>query len=278
MPPNHSLPGSLASPGSRPANVTPGASGDPDFMLSLARGLSVIRAFAEGRQHLSVAEVARLTNLSRAAARRCLYTLAVLGYARFSDGTYELTPAVAALGQSYLGTSSVARVAQPVLDRLSTRLQSPLALAVLDGDDVVNVARVPARVPVSTDFSPGSRLPAFCTSMGRVLIASMESGARDRYLSRLKPVRRTPHTVIDKALLRAEIARVAAQGYALVEQEIEAGWRTLAVPVLRSGVTVAAVTIGAPVTASDRQTFQRETLPILRAAADEIGAALTPQI
>jgi len=257
--------------------VTPGASGDPDFMLSLARGLSVIRAFAEGRQRLSVAEVARLTNLSRAAARRCLYTLAVLGYARFSDGTYELTPVVLQLGQSYLGSASIARVAQPVLDRVSAQIREACSLAILDGDDIVYVARAGSRRVHAADLTVGSRLPAFCTSMGRVLLAHLDPASLDRSLSRLKPVRRTPLTMVDKSLLRNEIARVKSQGYSLVDQELEMGLRSLAVPVWRSGVVVAAVNTGVHVS-TDKQTLQRELLPALRAAADEIGAALTPQL
>jgi IclR family pca regulon transcriptional regulator len=258
--------------------IVPGASGDPDFMLSLARGLSVIRAFAEGRQRLSVAEVARLTNLSRAAARRCLYTLSVLGYARFSDGIYELTPAVLALGNAYLGSASIARVAQPVLERVSAEIHEPCSLAVLDGEDIVFVALAATEELRSIDLAVGSRLPAFCTSMGRVLVANTDPASRERFVSRLKPVRRTPHTIVDKTQLRAELARVGGQGYALVDQEIHLGWRSLAVPVLRGGVAVAAVNVGVQANVADRQTMQRDMLPVLRAAAEEIGTALSPQI
>ncbi len=247
-------------------------------MLSLARGLSVIRAFAAGRQRLSVAEVARLTNLSRAAARRCLYTLSVLGYARFAEGIYELTPAVLTLGHAYLGAASIARVAQPVLERVSERIHEPCSLAVLDGDDIVFVALAATREFESTELAIGSRLPAFCTSMGRVLVANTDSASRDRFVTRLKPVRRTPHTIVDKSQLRAELARVSGQGFAVVDQEYDVGWRSLAVPVLRSGVAVAAVNIGVQATTADRQVLQRDMLPVLKAAAEEIGTALSPQV
>jgi IclR family pca regulon transcriptional regulator len=256
----------------------PGQSGDPDFMLSLARGLSVIRAFAEGRQRLSVAEVARLAKLSRAAARRCLYTLSVLGYARVSEGMYELTPAVLTLGHAYLGAASIARVAQPVLDRVSAEIHEPCSLAVLDGDEIVFVAVAAARAFESIDLAIGSRLPAFCTSMGRVLVANTDSASRDRFVTRLKPVRRTPHTVVDKSQLRAELARVKGQGFAVLDQESHLGWRSLAVPVLRSGVAVAAVNVAVQATTADPQTLERDMLPVLKAAAEEIGSALSPEI
>ena len=139
-----------------PVAVAPGTAGDPDFMLSLARGLSVIRSFGEGRQRLSVAEVARLTNLSRAAARRALYTLSVLGYSKFSDGMYELTPAVMTLlATRILATPRWRGSAQPILERVSAQIHESCSLAVLDGDEVVYVARAAARRVVSLDITVG---------------------------------------------------------------------------------------------------------------------------
>src|SRR5690349_18698004 len=158
-----------------PVAVTPGTTGDPDFMLSLSRGLAVIRSFGEGRQRLSVAEVARLTSLSRAAARRALYTLSVLGYSKFSEGMYELTPAVMLLGHAYLGAAALAKIAQPVLERVSAQVHESCSLAVLDGDEVTYVARAATRRIVSLDVETGSRLPAYCTSLGRVLIANTDA-------------------------------------------------------------------------------------------------------
>jgi IclR family pca regulon transcriptional regulator len=250
------------------------AASDPDFMLSLARGLSVIRAFGEGRPRLSIADVARHTGLSRAAARRCLYTLTALGYARADDGSYELTPAVLTLGYSYLGAMAIARVAQPVLERVSDEVHESCSLAVLDGDEIVYVARAATRRILSIGLSVGSRLPAAATSMGRVLLASADDAVRARFLARAKLVRHTPHSITDRSQLRAELARVRAQGYALVDQELEMGLRSLAVPVRRAdGTVVAAMNVGVHAGRADRAVLLREMLPVLRAAADEIGAA-----
>ena len=156
--------------------------GDPDFMLSLARGLAAIRAFGDGGSQLSVADVARLAGLSRASARRCLHTLSVLGYATASGGRYELTPAILTLGQAYLSSMSVARVAQPVLERVSDELHESSSVAVLDGEEIVYVARAAARRILAISLEVGSRLPAACTSMGRVLLAAADADDRARFL------------------------------------------------------------------------------------------------
>src|SRR5262245_50170311 len=128
-------------------------------MLSFARGLSAIRAFGEGKPELTVAEVAKLTGLPRASARRCLHTLMVLGYATTTDGRYELTPAILTLGQAYVGSANIARVAQPILERLSARLDESSSVAVLDGEEIVYVARAATRRILSINLSVGSRLP-----------------------------------------------------------------------------------------------------------------------
>jgi IclR family pca regulon transcriptional regulator len=137
------------------------AEGHPDYMLSLARGLSVIGAFGLGGPRLSIAEVARLTGMSRAAARRCIYTLSILGYVRGVDGVnggYELAPRILTLGHAYLGSASVAQAAQPVLERVAQRLHESCSLAVLDGDDIVYVARASIQRVLSVGLSVGSRL------------------------------------------------------------------------------------------------------------------------
>jgi IclR family pca regulon transcriptional regulator len=253
----------------------PAASADPDFMLSLARGLAVIRAFGDGRTPLSVADVARHTNLSRAAARRCLHTLCVLGYATGRDGAYELTPAILALGYAYVGSTALTRVAQPVLERLAEQLHESSSMAVLDGEEIVYVARAATRRILSIGLSVGTRLPAFCTSMGRVLLAHQDEPARTRFLARVKLVKHTPRTITDRGELRAALDRVRTHGYAIVDQELELGLRSIAVPV--RGVdkqVVAAINVGVHVGRGDAKTLQREFLPVLRDAAGEIGATL----
>jgi IclR family pca regulon transcriptional regulator len=243
-------------------------------MLSLARGLSVIRAFADGRPHLTVADTARLTGMSRAAARRCLYTLSALGYATSADGAYTLTPAVLALGYTYIGSTSLARVAQPVLERVSEQLHESFSLAVADGDDIVYLARAATRRILSIGLSVGSRLPAACTSMGRVLLAFGPESARAAFLARVKLTRHTAHTIVDKTRLRAELDRVRQQGFAIVDQELEIGLRSLAVPVRRpDGSVVAAINVGVQAGRVESEALERKFLPALREAAGEIGAA-----
>ena len=247
----------------------------PDFVTALARGLAVIRAFGEGRADLSIADVARCTGLSRAAARRCLHTLSVLGYAGGADGKYSLTPRILALGYAYLGSTPVARVAQPILERVAERLHESSSLAVLDGHDIVYVARAATRRILSIGLSVGSRLPADCTSMGRVLLAFADDPERGRFLARVKLVRHTPRTIVDKHELRAELDRVRTAGYAMVDQELEQGLRSLAVPVWRHDrVVVAAVNVGVHAGRVDPKTLARDYLPVLREAAAEIGLAI----
>jgi len=247
---------------------------DPDFMLSLARGLSVLRAFETSHGPLTVSEAARATGMSRAAARRCLHTLTVLGYAAPTGAGYELTASVLALAHSYLDSNAIARVAQPVLERISSEVRESSSLAMLDGHEIVYVARSATRRILSIGISVGTRLPAACTSMGRVIVAFDDEAARARFVARVKLTRHTPHTIVDKADLAAELDRIRTQGYALVDQELELGLRSLAVPVLSAdGRAVAAINVGVHVGRFDKQALVREVLPVLRAGAREIAAA-----
>ena len=261
------------------ARSTPAAGAgdaDPDFMLSLSRGLQVIRAFGHARARLTIREVADLTGMSRAAARRCLHTLSVLGYASGSNGTFELTSAILALASNYLGPASIARIAQPVLERVSDQLHESSSVAVLDGDEIVYVARAATRRILSIDLAVGSRLPAVATSMGRVLLAALDEPVRQRFVSRVKLPRHTPRTIVDKAELRAELDRIAGQDYAIVDQELELGLRSLAVPIRRAdGTVLAAINVGVHAARVDKQTLVREFLPVLQDAAEEIAAAVS---
>jgi IclR family pca regulon transcriptional regulator len=247
---------------------------DPDFMLSLARGLAVIRAFGDGKPQLSIREIALATGVSRAAARRCLHTLMTLGYATGTDGVYELTPATLSLASNYLGATSIARLAQPVLERVSSQLHESTSVAVLDGDDIVYIARAAVRRILSIGLAVGSRLPAPSTSLGRVLIAHLDDAARARVVARAKLIRHTPRTIVDKNDLRAELDRVKTQGYAIVDQELELGLRSMAVPIVGPGRrVVAAMNVGVSAGRADKQTLLREFLPVLQQAAADIGTA-----
>src|SRR5262245_20301149 len=248
---------------------------DPDFMLSLARGLSAIRAFGEGKSGLTVAEVARLTGLPRASARRCLPPLTVLGYATTNaDGRYELTPTILTLGQAYLSSTTIARIAQPVLERVADTLNESSSVAVLDNDEIVYIARAATRRILSVNLFVGSRLPAACTSMGRVLLAGLDADARSKFLKRVKLRQYTERTITDRHALAAALDTVAHQGFAIVDQELEPGLRSCAVPIARSdGVVVAALNVGVHASRADVASLIRNVLPILRRAAEDIRAA-----
>lgn len=249
-----------------------GERADPDFMLSLSRGLSIVRAFEVGATPLSIAEAARITGMSRAAARRCLLTLTVLGYAAPSGQGFELTPAVLSLGHSYLDSNAIARVAQSVLERVSAQVHESSSLAVLDGDEIVYVARAATQRILSISISVGTRLPAVSTSMGRVLIAFSRPATIAAFLSRVRFTRYTPKTIVDMSTLKAELARIKRQGFSLVDQELELGLRSLAVPVLRAdGTPIAAINVGAHVGRLDAPALKRDVLPVLIEAAKELA-------
>jgi IclR family transcriptional regulator, pca regulon regulatory protein len=248
---------------------------DPDFMLSLARGLAVIRAFGEGKPQLSIREIALATGFSRAAARRCLHTLITLGYASGHDGVYELTPATLSLASNYLGSTSIARVAQPILERVSQQLHEASSVAVLDGDDIVYVARVPTSRIMTVTISVGTRFPAYATSMGRVMLAGLPAQDLEAYLAKVRLERLTARTVTTVAALLAEINRARSQGWALVDQELEEGLRSVAAPIRdRTGRTVAALNISAAASRNSIESIRRALVPPLVAAAARIEADL----
>ena len=257
---------------SRPSALT---SADPNYMLSLARGLRVIRAFENSDHALSVAEVARRADISRASARRCLHTLVCLDYVATAGGKFELAPKVLTLGYAYLGSARVSRVAQPVLERLSEQLQESCSMSVMDGNEIVYVARAASRRIVSISLSIGSRLPAYCTSMGRILLAFGGEERLKQYFAAVKPIVHTPRTMTKRADLMEEFQRIRSAGYALVDQELEIGLRSVAVPVRRSdNSVVAAINIGVQATRVDNKTMINSYVPVLQKAASEIAVAI----
>jgi IclR family pca regulon transcriptional regulator len=259
----------------KPPRSTSKISADPNYMLSLARGLSVIRAFENSESALSVAEVARRSGISRAAARRCLHTLSCLDYVVGSGGKFELAPKVLTLGYAYLGSARVSRAAQPVLERVSERLHESCSMSVLDGNEIVYVARAASRRIVSISLSTGSRLPAYCTSMGRILLAFGGDERLKQYFSAVKLVAHTPHTMTKRQDLLEEFLRIRSTGYALVDQELEIGLRSVAVPVRRSDASVvAAINVGVQATRVDCKTMIGSYVPVLQKAASEIGLAI----
>jgi IclR family pca regulon transcriptional regulator len=245
------------------------------YVQSLERGLAVIRAFDAQHPELTLSEVARLCDLTRAAARRFLLTLADLGYVRTDGRLFSLSPRVLELGYAYLSSQSLPEVAEPHLERLVSEVHESSSIAVLDGDDVVYVARVPTSRIMRVAINVGTRFPAYSTSLGRVMLAGLPDAALDRYLGRVKLQRLTARTVATTGALRAELTRVRAQGYAIVDQELEEGLRSVAAPVRdRSGAIVAAVNVGVHASRNSVESIRRELVPPLLAAAARIEADL----
>lgn len=251
--------------------------GDPSFMLSLARGLEVLRAF-EGQPSLSVAEVSRATGLTRASAGRCLHTLVRLGYARESAGRYALTPCLLPLACSYLTSNPLASTSQAIANALRDRLHETVSVGVLDPGDpgrLMYVARAERNQVIAAPLMVGSTLPSHCTSMGRVLLACLNEPARTAWLHEAELEARTDRTIVDKERLAAVLCEVAATGWSLVEEELEAGLRSLAVPVRdRAGAVVAALNVATFAHAHSRSEITEKFLPELRAAASQLERAV----
>lgn len=241
------------------------------YVQSLERGLSVITAFGPDSPQMTLSDVARATGLTRAAARRFLLTLADLGYVRSDGKLFELTPRVLDLGYAYLSSISLPAVAEPHLERLVAETHESSSMSVLDGRDIVYVARVPTSRIMTVAINVGTRFPAYATSMGRVLLAGLPEDELEGYLAQVPLDPLTQRTVSTGEELRAELADVRRQGYALVDQELEAGLRSLAAPVHdKRGRVVAAVNISSHVTRLTREKATGEFLPLLLDTAGRI--------
>ncbi|MFT2016567.1 IclR family transcriptional regulator C-terminal domain-containing protein [Streptomyces sp. 796.1] len=246
-----------------------------EFVESLARGLTVLTAFDAGRDRLTLAAIATATGLARATARRALITLTHLGYATAEDGTYRLTPQVLALGYPPLSRTTLAEIATPHLAALVHEVHDSASLAVLDGDDIRYTARIATSRVMSVNITLGTRFPAYATSMGRILLADLPPAERRAHIARATPRALTPHTITGQADLLTLLAKVARQGYALVDEELEEGLRSLAVPVRdRAGRTVAAVNVAMHTSRRTLDACVRDLLPTVRDTARRIEADL----
>ncbi|HXC83194.1 MAG TPA: IclR family transcriptional regulator C-terminal domain-containing protein [Trebonia sp.] len=217
---------------------------DGDFVQSLERGLAVIRAFDAEHRMLSLSEVAAATGLSRAAARRFLHTLVHLGYMHNSGGRFALRPKILELGYAYLSSLTLPEVAMPHLEELAEQVRESSSVSELDGEDVVYIARVPTKRIMRVTINVGTRFPAYATSMGRVLLAAKPDDWLDKYLSSVKLRGLTDHTITSPAGLRQELHKIRGRGWALVDQELEEGLRSLAAPIRDAeGTVIAAVNV-----------------------------------
>jgi IclR family pca regulon transcriptional regulator len=246
-----------------------------DIMGGLAKGLLAIETFTAERPRQSIAEVSAASGLDRATARRCLLTLAHMGYADYDGKYFTLTPRVLRLGTACLATMPLPQVVQPLLDRLSDALGESSSVSILDGPEIVYVARAAQRKVMSIALMPGSRLPAFCTSMGRVLLAALPEAAARTVLQSAPLVARTRYTKTDIEALVIELDLVRRQGYALIDQEVELGLRSIAVPVLNArGAAVAALNVGVPPTQDPASDLVVLYLPALQKVQAELRATL----
>ncbi|WP_326554846.1 IclR family transcriptional regulator domain-containing protein [Micromonospora sp. NBC_01813] len=245
------------------------------FVQSLERGLTVIRAFDARNPELTLSEVARICDLTRAAARRFLLTLVDLGYVRTDGRLFSLTPRVLELGYAYLSAISLPEVAEPHLERLVAQVHESSSVCVLDGEHIVYVSRVPTSRIMAVSINVGTRFPAYATSVGRVLFAHLPEEEMQARLERSSLQRLTARTIHTLPGLRVELNRVRAQGYAIVDQELEEGLRSVAAPIRdRLGKVIAAVNISVHASRNSVESIRRELLPHLLATAAKIEADL----
>jgi IclR family pca regulon transcriptional regulator len=252
------------------------AEADPDFMASLAKGLAVMQTFSQHKRHLSVSQISAQTGFSRAAVRRCMHTLTQLGFAGSQDQQhFFLRAKVLSLSQGYFSSTPLAKIAQPILEELSRRLYESCSVATLEDFEVIYIARAAVSRIMSVDLRVGSRLPAFCTSMGRVLLTGLPAEQLNTFFNKAKLTRHTNRTVTSISELRQVLDNVKRTGYAMVDQELEVGLRSLAVPIHdKTGTVVAALNIGCHAPRVSIREMQTRFLPALRKAAVEIGGRL----
>jgi IclR family transcriptional regulator, pca regulon regulatory protein len=240
----------------------------PDFLEALARGLRVIEAFNRERRQLTLSDVARLVDLPRASVRRTLVTLVRLGYAEIDERLFRLTPRILNLASAYLSSNAISGILQPAVERLSEDVNEACSAAVLDGEDVIMIAHAAPKRVINVSAQVGFRLPAAASSLGRVLLAALDDAALDAFLAGIQPLKLTTATVVGKKDLRKAILKARADGFSLVDQEAEIGFRSISVPLRRvDGRVVASLNIGVRSERCPLSTMRGVFLSKLRATA-----------
>jgi len=260
------------SPRSAPITAAPRSR---DFVQSLERGLAILQSFDAHDEALSISELAGRSGLGRAAARRFVLTLQMLGYVSAEKDRYRLTPQVLELGHAYLASDGIADLALPHVERLVQRVGETSEVSVLDGPDIVYIARVTGPSIMTVSINVGARRPAFATSMGRAMLATLDETALTAFLERYPREQIQPHTITDEAALRRELDTVRHRGFALVDQELEEGLIAISAPVRGvDGRPIAAVNISTHI--GRRSLAEMESLaPALREAAAQIESDLS---
>ena len=247
-----------------------------DHIASLAKGLRVIEAFGAETPRLSITAVATATGLDRATARRCLLTLHHEGYADFDGKFFTLTPRILRLGIGALAALPLAQVVQPWLDQASEKIGQSTSVSLLDETEIVYIARAAQRRVMSIGLMPGSRLPAHCTSMGRVLLAALPEAEARALLDRSDLSPRTAYSLTSPDEVMAELARIRSQGYALIDQEVEIGLRAIAVPLISvRGRVVAALNTGVAAVQAEASDLTETFLPALLKVQEGLRRVLT---
>jgi IclR family transcriptional regulator, pca regulon regulatory protein len=270
----------LASPSpempSSPVARIDALSGDPNFMTSFARGLAVIQGFSGHKRRMTISQLSIKIGLSRAAVRRCLYTLVKLGFAGSEDNHYfYLNPRILSLGYSYISSMPLLATAQPVLEQMSDRSRESCWIGMLENQEVICVAHANATRVMSLDIRVGSRVPAFCTAIGQVLLASLPSEEQEACIARIKFTRYTKHTPGGAVRLRQILRLVRRNGYAVVDQGLQMGVRALAVPIRHpSGTVIAALCIAAVSLGVSTEVMLMKFLPRLQDGAQDLSMLL----
>jgi IclR family pca regulon transcriptional regulator len=255
-----------------PDHAAPAPADDKEFMATLAKGLAVLGAFGRERPSMTLSEAATATSVSRATARRILRTLTELGYVTQEGRQFSLSSNILKLGFSYLATQSWIDRAQPLMRDLSERLGESCSAAILEGNEIVYVARVPARRIMSTVLSVGSRLPAFHTALGRIQLGFLDEAEIWRRLKSQHIEAYTPSTIIDLQALFDRVRDDHAQGFSIVDEELERGLRAIAVPVVgRGGDAVGAINVSTHAARITRNEMRDIFLPALRMLANEVA-------
>lgn len=246
---------------------------EKDYAQTFARGLDVIRAFDAEHPRMTLSQVAERTGLTRAAARRFLLTLVAEGYAVTDGKVFGLAPRVLDLGYAYLSTLGVWQGALTVLTDVTRQVGESCSASVLDGPEIVYVARVAASRIMTVNLHVGSRLPAYNTSMGRMMLAHLPPLELERVLTATRLEKMTPHTVTDPTELRAILRQTAIQGWSLTSEELELGLLSLAAPLRdRAGKVVAAINVSTQINRMSPEQLQTQVLPVLLDAAQRIGS------
>jgi len=247
------------------------SSEDKDFLKTLDRGLAVIKSFDSETPSMTLTKVARKNGMSRASARRFLKTLSRLGYVLQVGNTYQLTARILDIAYCYLNNLDFLDVITPIMREVNRKLGKACSIAVLDGEDVVYIARAHATQKIlSVNLQVGSRLPAFCTSMGRVLLATLPENRREEFLRDAKLKAYTAHTITDPDRLRELLHQVKQDGYAIVDQELEESLCAMAIPIHnRAGIVVCAMNVGLPASQIAIGDLIDTHLPVLKDAAQK---------